>query len=47
MRAPQRELVEETIRTEGRIFGERLKSPEAMEAFMAFFQKRKPDFSKF
>jgi enoyl-CoA hydratase/carnithine racemase len=47
MRAPQRELVEQTIRNEGRIFGERLKSPEAMEAFMAFFQKRKPDFSKF
>ncbi|MBL8341406.1 MAG: enoyl-CoA hydratase, partial [Rubrivivax sp.] len=47
MRAPQRELIEQTIRTEGRIFGERLKSPEAMEAFMAFFQKRKPDFSKF
>jgi len=47
MRAPQRELVEQTIRTEGRIFGERLRSPEAMEAFQAFFQKRKPDFSKF
>lgn len=47
MRAPQRELVEATIRTEGRIFGERLKSLEAMEAFQAFFQKRKPDFSKF
>jgi len=47
MRAPQRELIEETIRTEGRIFGERLRSPEAMEAFQAFFQKRKPDFSKF
>ena len=47
MRAPQRELIEQTIRTEGRIFGERLRSPEAMEAFQAFFQKRKPDFSKF
>jgi len=47
MRAPQRELIEQTIQTEGRIFGERLKSPEAMEAFMAFLQKRKPDFSKF
>jgi enoyl-CoA hydratase/carnithine racemase len=47
MRAPQRALIEETIRTEGRVFGERLKSPEAMEAFQAFFQKRKPDFSKF
>jgi enoyl-CoA hydratase/carnithine racemase len=47
MRAPQRELVEQTIRAEGRIFAERLRSPEAMEAFQAFFQKRKPDFSKF
>jgi enoyl-CoA hydratase/carnithine racemase len=47
MRAPQRALIEETIRSEGRVFGARLKSPEAMEAFTAFFQKRKPDFSKF
>jgi enoyl-CoA hydratase/carnithine racemase len=47
MRAPQRELTLATIRTEGEIFGRRLKSPEAMEAFQAFFQKRKPDFSKF
>jgi enoyl-CoA hydratase/carnithine racemase len=47
MRAPQRELIEQTILAEGKVFGERLKSPEAMEAFMAFFQKRKPDFSKF
>jgi enoyl-CoA hydratase/carnithine racemase len=37
----------ETIQTEGKIFGERLRSPEAKEAFSAFFQKRKPDFSKF
>jgi enoyl-CoA hydratase/carnithine racemase len=47
MRAPQRELLLSTIRTEGEMFGRRLKSPEAMEAFQAFFQKRKPDFSKF
>jgi enoyl-CoA hydratase/carnithine racemase len=47
MRAPQRELLLATIRTEGEMFGLRLKSPEAMEAFQAFFQKRKPDFSKF
>ena len=32
---------------EGELFGKRLRSPEAMEAFQAFFQKRKPDFSKF
>jgi enoyl-CoA hydratase/carnithine racemase len=37
----------ETIRIEGELFSARLRSPEAMEAFQAFFQKRKPDFSKF
>jgi len=47
MRRAQKSLVEETIRTEAEIFGKRLRSPEAMEAFQAFFQKRKPDFSKF
>jgi len=47
MRAPQREQILATIGTEGALFAERLRSPEAMEAFQAFFQKRKPDFSKF
>ena len=47
MRAPQREQLLQVIRTEGALFTERLRSPEAMEAFQAFFQKRKPDFSKF
>jgi enoyl-CoA hydratase/carnithine racemase len=47
MRRAQKSLVEETIRIEAEIFGKRLRSPEAMEAFQAFFQKRKPDFSKF
>ena len=37
----------ETIGIEGATFAERLQSPEAKEAFSAFFQKRKPDFSKF
>ncbi len=47
MRAPQREQVLQVIRAEGELFGKRLRSPEAMEAFQAFFQKRRPDFSKF
>ena len=47
LRGPQRELILATIRTEGELFAQRLRSPEAMEAFQAFFQKRKPDFSKF
>jgi len=47
LRGPQRELILKTIRSEGELFSARLRSPEAMEAFQAFFQKRKPDFSKF
>ncbi|MFN4296241.1 MAG: enoyl-CoA hydratase [Brevundimonas sp.] len=31
---------------EGEAFGAQMKSPEAMEAFMAFSQRRAPDFSK-
>jgi enoyl-CoA hydratase/carnithine racemase len=37
----------EAIAVEGEVFARRLRSPEAQEAFSAFFQKRKPDFSKF
>ena len=37
----------DTIGVEGAIFSSRLRSPEAMEAFQAFFQKRKPDFLQF
>ncbi|MDP3082566.1 MAG: enoyl-CoA hydratase [Rubrivivax sp.] len=47
LRAPQRQAILQTIRSEGELFAKRLRSPEAMEAFQAFFQKRKPDFSKF
>jgi enoyl-CoA hydratase/carnithine racemase len=47
LRGPQTEAILKTIRTEGDLFAARLRSPEAMEAFQAFFQKRKPDFSKF
>jgi enoyl-CoA hydratase/carnithine racemase len=47
MRRPQHEQLLQTIRTEGEVFARRLRSPEAMEAFQAFFQKRAPDFSRF
>jgi enoyl-CoA hydratase/carnithine racemase len=40
-------LVEETMTEELANFGQRLTSPEAAEAFRAFFERRKPDFSKF
>jgi enoyl-CoA hydratase/carnithine racemase len=39
--------LQETIQEEGRLFMERLKSPEAGEALMAFMERRKPDFTKF
>ena len=34
------------MQREGAQFSEQMRSPEAMEAFMAFSQKRAPDFSK-
>jgi enoyl-CoA hydratase/carnithine racemase len=47
MKAPTREAVLKAIGEENQLFGQRLRSPEAMEAFQAFFQKRKPDFMQF
>jgi enoyl-CoA hydratase/carnithine racemase len=47
LRAPQHDEILKTIRTEGEVFARRLRSPEAREAFQAFFEKRKPDYSKF
>jgi enoyl-CoA hydratase/carnithine racemase len=32
---------------ERELFAERLASPEAREALTAYFEKRKPDFSRF
>ncbi|VVD99901.1 enoyl-CoA hydratase [Pandoraea horticolens] len=39
--------VQARIRDEALEFGKRLVSPEAREAFTAFFEKRKPDFGQF
>ena len=47
MRRARNQAALETIAVEGGVFAQRLRSPEAQEAFSAFFQKRKPDFSKF
>jgi len=47
LRRHRAESLLETIAAEGEVFGARLQSPEAKEAFSAFFDKRKPDFSRF
>jgi enoyl-CoA hydratase/carnithine racemase len=39
--------VTEAMNEEAKVFSERLSSPEAREAMTAFFEKRKPDFSRF
>ncbi len=47
LRRPHAEAVQATLRAEAEAFLERLQSPEAAEAFTAFFEKRAPDFSSF
>ena len=47
MKRAQQSAIRETMADEADIFKQRLVSPEAKEAFAAFFEKRKPDFSKF
>lgn len=47
MRAPLRERIQQVMAAEGELFATSLRSPEAREAFQAFFEKRKPDFSRF
>jgi enoyl-CoA hydratase/carnithine racemase len=46
LRAPTAAKISEVMERERVVFSERLKSPEAKEAFAAFFERRKPDFSK-
>jgi len=46
MKAPQAQLVQAQMAAEGASFGRMLREPAAKEAFGAFMEKRKPDFSK-
>lgn len=47
MKSGWKALVEKTIVDEATTFGRMLVSAEAKEAFSAFFERRKPDFSRF
>ncbi len=47
LRRAHADAVQTTIRDEAEAFLQRLQSPEAAEAFTAFFEKRPPDFSAF
>lgn len=47
LRRAYADTVQATIRDEAEAFLQRLQSPEAAEAFTAFFEKRAPDFSSF
>lgn len=47
MRSGWKALTEKIIIDEAKSFGAMLRSAEAKEAFTAFYERRKPDFSKF
>lgn len=47
MKADQTSLINDVMHKEMQQFSMMLNAPEAKEAFMAFFQKRKPNFSQF
>jgi enoyl-CoA hydratase/carnithine racemase len=47
MKASWRSLTEKLIQDEAKTFARMLRTDEAKEAFNAFFERRKPDFSRF
>jgi enoyl-CoA hydratase/carnithine racemase len=47
MKRPRAEAIRSALAAENELFSKMLQGPEAKEAFTAFFEKRKPDFSKF
>ncbi|QYF94714.1 enoyl-CoA hydratase [Massilia sp. PAMC28688] len=47
MKRTRTAAVDEAMAAENKLFGAMLLAPEAKEAFTAFFEKRKPDFSQF
>jgi enoyl-CoA hydratase/carnithine racemase len=47
MKRPRLDAIQAALAAENEQFAAMLQGPEAKEAFTAFFEKRKPDFSKF
>ena len=47
MKRPRQQQLNDTLAVEGKQFFDMLQGAEAKEAFTAFFEKRKPDFSTF
>lgn len=47
MKANQPKAIRDKMSEENAHFGAMLSQPEAREAMMAFFRKRKPDFKQF